>query len=155
MILSSACDHITHNHQITMELLKMYTHSLRFSMDTRDIDISDNTEMVYINRWNKLKYQCENSKNRDIVHQVLEHCKLAVNRDLLCFDCMKDGISGSNKQMRFRNELLYGGISDNDIVLHEILSTNGHMNSWIISYAPLLSSLPLLFKRNVSVVALY
>ena len=107
-----------------MNILNTHIHQLRFYIDK---DYSSES----MNRWNELKSKCENGKNKHIAEQLKSYCKLNVNRDLPYLKRTEGGLGGNNnlvnKQIRFRdywgdNDYRYK--RDNDIILHEITSTD-------------------------------
>jgi hypothetical protein len=106
-----------------MNILNTHIHELRFYIDK---DAPSN----YMKRWNCFKTKCENGENKQIVEQVKSYCKLIVNRDLPYLERAEGGLGGgnnlTNKQIRFRqSQICLGNYSnDNDIILHEIISTD-------------------------------
>ena len=107
-----------------MNILNTHIHQLRFYIDK---DYSSES----MNRWNEFKSKCENGKNKHIAEQLKSYCKLNVNRDLPYLKRTEGGLGGNNnlvnKQIRFRdywgdNDYRYK--RDNDIILHEITSTD-------------------------------
>tara|TARA_Y200000002_G_scaffold382101_1_gene398019 strand:- start:61 stop:537 length:477 start_codon:yes stop_codon:yes gene_type:complete len=107
-----------------MNILNTHIHQLRFYIDK---DLSSE----YIKRWNEFKSKCENGENKHIVEQLKSYCKLNINRDLPYLKREEGGLGGNdnlvNKQIKFRdywgdNDYRYK--RDNDIILHEITSTD-------------------------------
>ena len=106
-----------------MNILNTHIHELRLYIDT---DVTSE----YKKLWNIFKTKCENGDNKNIVEQLKSYCKLNINRDLQYLKRVEGGLGGNdnleNKQIRFRyymgdNDYRYK--RDNDIILHEINST--------------------------------
>lgn len=106
-----------------MNILNTHIYELRLYID---IDVTSE----YKKLWNIFKTKCENGDNKNIVEQLKSYCKLNINRDLQYLKRVEGGLGGNdnleNKQIRFRyymgnNDYRYK--RDNDIILHEIIST--------------------------------
>jgi hypothetical protein len=107
-----------------MNILNTHIHELIFYID-KDTS-SENME-----RWNDFKTKCENGKNKHIIERLKSYCNLNINRVLPYLNRCEGGLGGDNnlvnKQIRFRNyhgDNDYRYKKDNDIILHEITSTN-------------------------------
>ena len=89
-------------------LLETHTHFLRFRID---FDASNK----YIEKWNKLKQECENTDNKITVEEIKNNCKLESNKNLPYLERCEGGLGDNNKQIRFRikESIKY----DNDILL--------------------------------------
>ena len=102
-----------------MNILNTHIHELIFNIDK-------NAPSECMERWNKFKNECENGENKNIVEQLKSYCKLTINRDLPYLVRCEGGLGGNdnseNKQVRFRKKKY--NCSDNNIVLHEITSTD-------------------------------
>jgi hypothetical protein len=105
-----------------MDLLNTHLHELRIFMDK-------NSPSEFMKRWDKFKTKCENGDNKQIVKKLKTYCKLEINRELPYLERAEGGLGGNdnltNKQIRFRkHKISFGKPSDdNDIILHEIIST--------------------------------
>jgi hypothetical protein len=102
----------------------MYVYKLRFKID-------NDAPPEYMDRWAKLKKQCESGENENIVNEVKKYCKMEENKKLPYLKRCEGGLGGNdnlkNKQMRFRNGYLWEKMSlttDNDIVIDEIYNTD-------------------------------
>lgn len=107
-----------------MNVLNTHIHELRFYID-KDV------RLEYIKRWNEFKTKCENGENKHIVEQLKSYCRLNINKDLPYLKREEGGAGGNdnlaNKQIRFRDywsDKDYRYKRDNDIILHEITSTD-------------------------------
>ena len=82
-----------------MFILDTHIHKLRFRIDT-------NAPIDYMNRWKKLKYDCDNGDNKYIVEEMKTYCKLESNKTLPYLQRTEGGFGGNdnimNKQIRFR-----------------------------------------------------
>ena len=69
----------------------------------------------YIEKWNKLKQECENTDNKITVEEIKNNCKLESNKNLPYLERCEGGLGDNNKQIRFRikESIKY----DNDILL--------------------------------------
>ena len=105
-----------------MDILNTHIHKLRFYMDK-------DAPSKYMKLWNDFKKKCENGENKHIVEQVKIKCNLIVNKDLHYLERAEGGFGGNNnlvnKQIKFRHQTPWKKYSDdNDIILHEIISTD-------------------------------
>lgn len=102
-----------------MNMLNTHNHRLVFCID-------DDAPEEYIKRWNEFKLKCESGKNKHIVEQIKEYCKLETNKALPYLNRMEGGIGGDNnmthKQLRFRNSIF--GIKGNDIIFDQVINTD-------------------------------
>ena len=57
-----------------MFILDTHIHKLRFRIDT-------NAPIDYMNRWKKLKYDCESGDNAYVVEKMKTYCKLEQNKN--------------------------------------------------------------------------
>jgi hypothetical protein len=77
-----------------------------------------------MNRWKKLKYDCDNGDNKYIVEKMKTYCKLESNKTLPYLQRTEGGFGGNdnimNKQIRFR--ICWSNI-DNDIILDQVDNT--------------------------------
>ena len=100
-----------------MFILDTHIHKLRFRIDT-------NAPIDYMNRWKKLKYDCDNGDNKYIVEKMKTYCKLESNKTLPYLQRTEGGFGGNdnimNKQIRFR--ICWSNI-DNDIILDQVDNT--------------------------------
>jgi hypothetical protein len=100
-------------------MLNTHNHRLVFCID-------DDAPEEYIKRWNEFKLKCESGKNKHIVEQIKEYCKLETNKALPYLNRMEGGIGGDNnmthKQLRFRNSIF--GIKGNDIIFDQVINTD-------------------------------
>jgi len=100
-----------------MFILDTHIHKLRFRIDT-------NAPIDYMNRWKKLKYDCDNGDNKYIVEKMKTYCKLESNKTLPYLQRREGGFGGNdnimNKQIRFR--ICWSNI-DNDIILDQVDNT--------------------------------
>jgi hypothetical protein len=100
-----------------MFILDTHIHKLRFRIDT-------DAPKVYMNRWKKLKYDCDNGNNEYIVETMKTYCKLESNKTLPYLQRTEGGFGGNdnimNKQIRFR--ICWSNI-DNDIILDQVDNT--------------------------------
>tara|TARA_B100000401_G_scaffold433670_1_gene372625 strand:- start:1655 stop:2107 length:453 start_codon:yes stop_codon:yes gene_type:complete len=104
-----------------MEILDTHVHTLRF-------DLHKDAPDKYIKKWKDFKEQCESGNNSIIVEQLKNYCKLDTNKNLPYLIRVEGGLGGQNnsinKQIRFRHFILSDQERDNDIILHEITSTD-------------------------------
>lgn len=81
-----------------MNIIETHTHLLRFKIDY-------NVSNKYINKWKKLKKDCENTNNMLIVEEIKNNCKLETNKNLPYLERCEGGLGGNdngiNKQIRF------------------------------------------------------
>ena len=102
-----------------MNILNTHNHRLVFCID-------DDAPEEYIKRWNEFKLKCESGKNKHIVEQIKEYCKLETNKALPYLNRMEGGMGGDNnmihKQLRFRNSIY--GIKGNDIIFDQVINTD-------------------------------
>jgi hypothetical protein len=100
-----------------MFILDTHIYKLRFRIDT-------NAPIDYMNRWKKLKYDCDNGDNKYIVEKMKTYCKLESNKTLPYLQRTEGGFGGNdnimNKQIRFR--ICWSNI-DNDIILDQVDNT--------------------------------
>jgi hypothetical protein len=77
-----------------------------------------------MNRWKKLKYDCDNGNNEYIVEKMKTYCKLESNKTIPYLQRTEGGFGGNdnimNKQIRFR--ICWSNI-DNDIILDQVDNT--------------------------------
>lgn len=106
-----------------MFILDTHIHKLRFRIDT-------DAPTDYMNRWKKLKYDCENGNNKYIVEKMKTYCKLESNKTIPYLQRTEGGFGGNdnimNKQIRFRicwSNSNNSQISDNDIILDQVDNT--------------------------------
>ena len=104
-----------------MSLPETHNITLRFRID-------GDAPKAYVDRWLELKKNCENGNNENIVFFWLENCNLESVKKLPYLKRCEGGIGGNNnlknKQIRFRNRILYKMDKDNDIVLDQVDSTD-------------------------------
>lgn len=100
-----------------MFILDTHIYKLRFRIDT-------DAPTDYMNRWKKLKYDCDNGDNKYIVEEMKTYCKLESNKTLPYLQRTEGGFGGNdnimNKQIRFR--ICWSNI-DNDIILDQVDNT--------------------------------
>lgn len=81
-----------------MFILETHNHSLVFRID-------NDAPEDYMNRWNQLKRDCEESDNKYIIEKMKTYCKLEQNKNAPYLQREEGGIGGGdntiNKQMRF------------------------------------------------------
>lgn len=115
---------------MTNYILNTHIHKLRFCIDK-------DAPKDYMNKWNKLKYDCENGGNKYIIEIMKTYCKLEQNKNIPYLQRVEGGIGGNdnikNKQMRFRMGMedwkkYLPDYMDNDIILQEII--NGNTEKW-------------------------
>ena len=106
-----------------MFILDTHIHKLRFHIDT-------NAPIDYMNRWKKLKYDCDNGNNKYIVEKMKTYCKLKSNKTIPYLQRAEGGFGGNdnimNKQIRFRICWCNSNnsqISNNDIILDQVDNT--------------------------------
>jgi hypothetical protein len=95
-----------------MNILDTHIYKLRFKLD---FDAPND----YIEKWNKLKKECETTNNKIIVDEIKNYCKLESNKNLPYLKRCEGGLGGNdnimNKQIRFRlDSIKY----DDDILLY-------------------------------------
>lgn len=113
-----------------MNILNTHYHRLIFYID---IDISKNG----MNKWKKIKNDCENGDNKYIVEHMKYYYKLNTNKNLPYLNRCEGGIGGNDnnkhKQIRFRsfcngqylNGYNFGNTKiDNNIMFNEIISND-------------------------------
>lgn len=102
-----------------MSILNTHNHRLVFCID-------DDAPEEYIKRWNEFKSKCESGKNKHIVEQIKEYCKLETNKIMPYLNRMEGGIGGDNnvihKQLRFRNSIF--DINDNHVIFDQVMNTD-------------------------------
>ena len=83
-----------------MNILNTHDHKLRFRIDK-------DAPKEYMERWNDFKLKCESGKNKIIVKQIKNYCKLKKNKLIPYLKCkeggMGNGVNIINKQIRFRD----------------------------------------------------
>ena len=91
--------------------------------------IDSDAPIEYLNKWNKLKQNCECGKNKDIIYDIINNCKLESNKNLPYLKRSEGGIGGNdnliNKQIRFRHGMFimpWDG-EDEFIIFNEIYNT--------------------------------
>lgn len=108
-----------------MELLNTYQYKLRFYIDS-------NAPPLFMKRWEKLKKDCENCKNKYILEEMKNYFKLDTNKNLPLLKRIEGGLGGNNntihKQIRFRFYISedkdnYYAQRDDDIVFSQIYNT--------------------------------
>lgn len=99
-----------------MNISHSHMHKLRFFID-------NDAPNKYMKRWKKLKTQCENGKNKQLVKLIRENCKLNKNRNLQYLNNFEGGMcnENKNKRIRFRNNKSISKLADNEIILDQIL----------------------------------
>jgi len=106
--------------------MNTHNHTLVFSINT-------DAPVDYLNRWKELKYKCETGDNEDIVENIKGYCKLECNENLPYLNRSEGGLGGgnnsTNKQIRFRTDIIEEYKKDNDIVLEDI-DCDTTMNKW-------------------------
>jgi hypothetical protein len=99
-----------------MFILETYNHSLIFRIDK---DAPED----YINRWKKIKFDCEEYNNKYIIEKMKTYCKLEQNKNIPYLE--QGGIGTEGKQIRFfRLYSKFINYNDKDIVLDQIINTN-------------------------------
>jgi hypothetical protein len=102
-----------------MSILNTHNHRLVFCIDY-------DAPEEYIKRWNEFKSKCESGKNKHIVEQIKEYCKLETNKIMPYLNRMEGGIGGDNnvihKQLRFRNSIF--DINDNHVIFDQVMNTD-------------------------------
>jgi hypothetical protein len=103
-----------------MFILDTHIYKLRFRINT-------DAPTDYMNRWKKLKYDCDNGNNKYIIEKMKKYCKLESNKTLPYLQRAEGGFGGNdnimNKQIRFRICWCNSNnsqISDNDIILDQV-----------------------------------
>jgi len=119
-----------------MNIINIYEHRLVFRID-------NDAPKKYMDRWEKFKLNCESGesgpstpgKNKYILEQIKEYCKLKQNKELPYLKRCEGGLGGNNnienKQIRFRDYELWSKVPryiDNDIIMEQI--TNGEKEIW-------------------------
>ena len=105
-----------------MFILDTHIHKLRFRIDT-------DAPRVYMNRWKKLKYDCDNGNNEYIVETMKTYCKLESNKTIPYLHRAEGGFGGDdnrmNKQIRFslRCWNKCPRSITNDIILDQVYNT--------------------------------
>ena len=101
-----------------MNILNTHIHELIFNIDK-------DAPSEYMKRWIDLKIKCENGENKHIIEQLKGYCNLNTNRVLPYLNRYEGGLGGNdnlvNKQIRFKG---FQRDDNNDIILHEIISTD-------------------------------
>ena len=102
-----------------MNILNTHNHRLVFCID-------DDAPEEYIKHWNEFKLKCESGKNKHIVEQIKEYCKLETNKAMPYLNRSEGGIGGDknmiHKQLRFRNSIV--DIKDNHIIFDQVINTD-------------------------------
>ena len=101
-----------------MFILESHNHSMIFRIDK-------DAPKDYINRWKKIKFDCEENNNKYIIEKMKTYCKLEQNKNLPYLQREEGGIGTEGKQIRFFR--LYSksiNYNDKDIVLDQIINTN-------------------------------
>lgn len=107
-----------------MFILETHNHSLIFRIDK---DVPE----YYVNRWKKIKFDCEENDNKYIIEKMKTYCKLEQNKNIPYLHREEGGIGGNNniinKQIRFFR--LYAksmplNYNNKDIVLDQIVNTD-------------------------------
>jgi hypothetical protein len=115
---------------MTSYILNTHIHKIRFRIDK---DASKD----YMDKWEQLKYRCENGDNKYIIDKMKTYCKLEQNKIIPYLQRCEGGMGGDcnieNKQIRFRMVMedwkkYLPDYMDNDIILHEII--NGKNEKW-------------------------
>ena len=68
-----------------MNILDSHEYNLSFRLD---LDAPNK----YIKKWNKIKFECENTDNKDIVEDIKNNCKLVSNKNLPYLDRCEGGL---------------------------------------------------------------
>lgn len=106
-----------------MFILDTHIHKLIFRID-------NNAPKKYMDRWNKLKYDCEQGDNKYIIETMKTYCKLEENKNIPYLEREEGGIGGNdnslNKQIRFLRlyENFYQSFNERDIILNQIYNTD-------------------------------
>lgn len=89
--------------------------------------IDNDAPHEYLNRWKKIKFDCEEGDNKYIIEKMKTYCTLKQNKIMPYLQREEGGIGGDNnavnKQIRFFR-LYQNGINYKDIVLDQIINTN-------------------------------
>ena len=106
-----------------MSILNTHIHKLR-------LYIHKDAPSEYKIRWDEFKAHCENGdEHKNIAEQIKNYCKSQINKDLPYLKREEGGLGGDNnlrnKQIRFRTYFSMNDYRDrdDDIILHEIVST--------------------------------
>ena len=112
-----------------MEIFDTHHCNLRIKLD-RD------APEKYICKWKKIKKQCEDGENMDIVEEIKYYCKIESNKNLPYLNRIEGGMGGNNnktdKQIRFRHVMINSMsfyMNDDDIVLKV---DNSDIEKWSI-----------------------
>jgi len=101
-------------------LLPEDTHTIRLRFK-----IDSDAPQEYINKWLKFKSICESGKNKKVVTDWLQNCKIESIKNMPYLPRCEGGIGGGdnikNKQIRFRQLKLH--YHDNDILFDSIISS--------------------------------
>ena len=104
-----------------MNIFNKHIIQLRFRIDC-------DAPKEYMNRWNKLKKNCECGENLYIVSGLLSYCKIQSVKDLPYLNRCEGGIGGDDnsihKQIRFRSSFVCRLGVDDDIVMDQVDNTD-------------------------------
>jgi hypothetical protein len=111
-----------------MFILDTHTHKLRFRID-------GDAPSEYMNRWKKLKYNCETGENEYIIERMKTYCKLESTKTIPYLHRAEGGFGGdsnaANKQVRFRVDYMYiARYKDNDIVFDQVTNSDDQSEKW-------------------------
>jgi len=113
-----------------MFILDTHTHKLRFRIDA-------DAPVDYMNRWKKLKKDCESGDNAYVLEKMKTYCRLESNITIPHLQRAEGGIGGDsnikNKQIRFRRHMKYMNLSrykDNDIILDQVTNADDQTEKW-------------------------
>ncbi len=106
-----------------MFILDTHIYKLIYRIDN---DVPTN----YMNKWKKLKNDCENGENKYIIEKMKTYCKLEQNKTIPYLQRTEGGVGGDNncvnKQIRFRIFCSYAFpiFNNNDIILDQVINTD-------------------------------
>ena len=110
-----------------MNILETHTHYLTFKIES-----TYNAPKNIINKFNKIKQDCENTNNKCIIDEIKNYYKLESNKCLPYLDRSEGGLGGNNnqtnKQIRFR--IPSTGEITNNILLYVY---NSDLEKWTYS----------------------
>ena len=96
--------------------------------------INSNESQFNKDKWLKFKNICESGKNKEVVEDWLQNCRIESVKNLPYLNRSEGGVGGNNnqknKQLRFRKEQKYSWKIDNDIVFDNIIS--GENEKWTL-----------------------
>ena len=106
-----------------MFILETHLHKLLFRID-------NGAPKKYINRWEKIKHDCEQGDNKYIIEKMKTYCKLNENKNIPYLIREEGGIGGNNniinKQIRFFRSwhIIPSNYNTNVIIFDQIINTD-------------------------------